>query len=307
MDSSFVLYLGRHTLETVLLLSAPILLTCMVVGVVVTLFQAVTSIRDMSLTIVPKLLAVGTVILLLGGWMLQVVLRFANDIFGHIHGWQSIPVRVKVAMTVLMAVFFSMIVPLAIDAGQVSILEAMLLISNEAVYGLALGLSIALVFSAVKLSGRIIERQMGMAMAQILDPLTGERAQPMGNLLEMIFIILFLSANGHHLFLLIISRSYETFPAGIIPTMPALAGGIIKAGSVMLVAGLRLSAPMLAAFLLLLVVLGVLARIVPQMNILFVSFPLRIGLGLLMVAIFLPFISEFVAEFSDWMGKLLPL
>ena len=222
-------------------------------------------------------------------------------------GWQSIPVRVKVAMTVLMAVFFSMIVPLAIDAGQVSILEAMLLISNEAVYGLALGLSIALVFSAVKLSGRIIERQMGMAMAQILDPLTGERAQPMGNLLEMIFIILFLSANGHHLFLLIISRSYETFPAGIIPTMPALAGGIIKAGSVMLVAGLRLSAPMLAAFLLLLVVLGVLARIVPQMNILFVSFPLRIGLGLLMVAIFLPFISEFVAEFSDWMGKLLPL
>jgi len=84
MDSSFVLYLGRHTLETVLLLSAPILLTCMVVGVVVTLFQAVTSIRDMSLTIVPKLLAVGTVILLLGGWMLQVVLRFANDIFGHI-------------------------------------------------------------------------------------------------------------------------------------------------------------------------------------------------------------------------------
>jgi len=84
MDSSFILYLGRHTLETTLLISAPILLTCMVVGVTVTLFQAVTSIRDMTLTIVPKLLAVGIVTLLFGGWMLEVLLRFANDIFGHI-------------------------------------------------------------------------------------------------------------------------------------------------------------------------------------------------------------------------------
>jgi len=84
MDSSFILYLGRHTLETALLLSAPILLTCMVVGVIVTLFQAVTSIRDMTLTIVPKLLAVGIVTLLFGGWMLEMLLSFANDIFGHI-------------------------------------------------------------------------------------------------------------------------------------------------------------------------------------------------------------------------------
>ena len=84
MNSSFILYLGRYTLETALLLSAPILITCLVVGVTVTLFQAVTSIRDMTLTIVPKLLAVGVVILLFGGWTLQVMLRFATDIFAHI-------------------------------------------------------------------------------------------------------------------------------------------------------------------------------------------------------------------------------
>jgi len=84
MDNSFVLYLGRHTLETALLLAAPVLLTCMAVGVTVTLLQAVTSIRDMTLTIVPKLLAVGLVILLCGSWTLQVILRFANEIFGHI-------------------------------------------------------------------------------------------------------------------------------------------------------------------------------------------------------------------------------
>jgi flagellar biosynthetic protein FliQ len=84
MGSSFALYLGRHTLETALLLAAPILLTCMVVGVLVTLLQAVTSIRDMTLTIVPKILAVGAVVLLFGGWSLGVILRFTNEIFGHI-------------------------------------------------------------------------------------------------------------------------------------------------------------------------------------------------------------------------------
>ena len=88
MDSSFALYLGRHTLETALLLSAPILITCIVVGVAVTLFQAVTSIRDMTITIVPKLLAVGVVALLFGSWTLQVVLRFTNEIFAYI---QNIP------------------------------------------------------------------------------------------------------------------------------------------------------------------------------------------------------------------------
>ncbi len=84
MDSTFVIFLGRQTLETALLVAAPILLTCVIVGVVVTLLQAVTSIRDMSLTVVPKLMAVGFVTLLFGNWMLGTLLKFTNEIFGHI-------------------------------------------------------------------------------------------------------------------------------------------------------------------------------------------------------------------------------
>jgi flagellar biosynthetic protein FliR len=224
-----------------------------------------------------------------------------------VFGWKSIPVRVKVAITILLSVFFLMIVPPPIDGSKVSTLRALLLMANEATYGLGLGLIASILFSVVKFSGRIIERQMGLAMAQIMDPLTGERTQPLGSLLEMIFIILFLAANGHHSLLLIISRSYEVFPAGSTPTIPVLASGVAKASSTMLLLGLRLAAPTLAAFLLLMVVLGVLARIVPEMNILFVSLPLRVGLGLLMVGLFLPFINGFVSEFADWMGRLLPL
>jgi len=84
MDTSFVLYMGRHTLETALLVAAPILLTCMGVGITITLLQAVTSIRDMTLTIVPKLIAVGAVTLIFGGWMLQMLLRFFAEMFGYI-------------------------------------------------------------------------------------------------------------------------------------------------------------------------------------------------------------------------------
>lgn len=224
-----------------------------------------------------------------------------------VFGWVSIPAQVKAAMTILTAVFFSMITAVPVDARQVSVVEAILLLANEATYGLALGLVAALLFSAVKFGGRIVERQMGLAMAQILDPLTGESTQVLGSLLEMIFVMLFLSANGHHLFLLTIGKSYEAFPPGTIPSVSALAGGVIAAGSTLLLAGLRLAAPILAAFLVLMVILAVLARIVPEMNILFISLPLRVGLGLLMVAVFLPLISGFVNEFADWMGKLLPL
>ena len=224
-----------------------------------------------------------------------------------VFGWKSIPIRIKISLAVLLTIFFSMITPPPIGNQHPPLLEAILMIVNEGTYGLALGLILALLFAAVKFSGRIVERQMGLAMASIMDPLTGESSQPLGSLMEMMFALLFLSANGHHLFILILSKSYEAFPAGSIPSIPILLGGIIRAGSTMLVAGLKLAAPMLAAFLVLLVVLAILARMVQEMNILFISLPLRVALGLFMVVVFLPLMSTFVSEIADLMGKLLPL
>jgi flagellar biosynthetic protein FliR len=224
-----------------------------------------------------------------------------------VFSWKTIPARVKVSMVMLLTVFFSLITPFNINPKQVSMLEAILLLSNEALYGLAMGLITVIVFSAVRLFGVITERQMGLMLSSVLDPSTGQRGQPMGMFMEMIFILLFLSVNGHHLLLLIISRSYEAFPSGQIPTIPHLVEGVAQAGSAMLIAGLRLAAPILAAFLVLLVILGVFARIMPDMNILFISMPLRVGLGLLMAGMFLPFINGFISEFAELMGKLLPL
>jgi flagellar biosynthesis protein FliQ len=89
LDTNWVLFLGRHTLETAFLVSAPILIVCVVVGLLVSLFQAVTSLKDMTLSMVPKLFAVGITAVIFGGWMLQVVLKFTNEIFSYIQGYGS--------------------------------------------------------------------------------------------------------------------------------------------------------------------------------------------------------------------------
>jgi flagellar biosynthetic protein FliR len=224
-----------------------------------------------------------------------------------VFGWTAIPVQIKVALTVLLSIFFAAVAPVAIDPAGVSNLEAVLLLAGEAMYGLAMGLIVTLLFSVVRLSGIVVERRMGFTMAHIVDPLTNENGKPLGNLLEMIFVLLFFSVNGHHLFLLIISKSYEAFPAGTVPTIGALAGGVVSASSAMFVATLRLAAPVLAAFLVLMVALALLARLVPEMNILFISLPVRVGLGLIMAFMFLPFVNGYITEMANWMAKLLPL
>ena len=87
MDTSYILYLGRHTLETALLLAAPILLACMISGLLVSIFQTVTSLKDMTLTMVPKLISVGITALVFGNWMLQVIMRFTHEIFNQIQAY----------------------------------------------------------------------------------------------------------------------------------------------------------------------------------------------------------------------------
>ena len=224
-----------------------------------------------------------------------------------VFSWEAIPIKIKLTLAILSAIFFSSLMSCPVSGEGITGAAVGLMIANEVVYGLALGFVATLIFATVKLSARIIERQMGLAMAQVLDPLSGESGQPIGMLMEMIFILLFLSANGHHIFLMTISRSYEAFPIGTIPAIDKLTEGVIVAGSTMLLLGLKMSAPILATFLLMMVILGVFARVAPETNILFLSLPIRVGLGLLMVGMFLPFINNFIKEFAQWMDKLMPV
>jgi len=241
------------------------------------------------------------------GFMLVLTRVSAFFIVAPVLSSEIISARIRISIVVIISVFFAAVAPAAVDFGEVTELQAILLLLNESIYGFALGLISVLVYMAVKIAGQHIEREMGLTMGEVLDPITGESGESLGLVIDMIFILMFLNANGHHLLLMIISKSYQAFPVGTMVSIPDLVEGVVKAGSVMLTASLRLAAPMIAAFLLLLIVLAVFSRLMPDMDILFISFPLRVGFGLLMLGTFLPFISQFVNEFADWMGKLLPL
>jgi len=228
---------------------------------------------------------------------------FAAPIFS----WQSIPTTIKLTLLIFVSLFLAGILPNPGIKHAHSAIEVGLLIGAEAIYGLALGLVAACLFAAVKVAAHICDQEMGLSIAQILDPMTEETSQPLEILLEMICILLFLAADGHHVLLAGLSRSYEAFPIGSIPSIDKLAAGIAAAGSTMLVLGLRMAAPILAAFLLLMVVLAFLARVAPEADILFLSLPLKVGMGLVMVAIFLPFLGNFITEFTQWLNKLIPI
>lgn len=221
--------------------------------------------------------------------------------------WEAIPRRIKVSVAILLAVFFAGSIKVDVPDESLSAIRAILLIANETMYGVAVGLICMVLFSSIRVSARIAERQMGFAMANVIDPLTGEKAQPLSMLMEIIFILLFFSANGHHLLLKVIAKSYQSFPIGTIPDLDILLKGVVDSGTTMLLVSLKISAPILAAFLLMMIVMAVMARIAPETNILFLSLPLRVGLGLIMVGVFFPFINAFVKELAQYMDKLLPI
>jgi len=222
-----------------------------------------------------------------------------------IFNWRSLPVRLRAAIAISVTVFFAMIRPAPGGIEQLNWLTAIVVVVQEILYGLALGLAASFAYLAVQQGARIIGITMGLGDAGIIDPVTRESARPLDMFFEIALAMLFLCADGHHLFLMLINKSYMAFPIGAEVDTGALAGALVQAGSFMLTLGLKLAAPMLAAFLLLSVVLAVLARVLPEMNILLASLPLRVGLGLFMAAAIVSSLDTFTGEIAGWIQGLL--
>lgn len=222
-----------------------------------------------------------------------------------IFGWRSLPLRVRATVALVLTGFFAMLVPPP-EAGQVHWAWAGVLIAKESTCGLALGLALRLVFQSVEQGGRFASRQMGFALATVVDPNSGADAQPLSLFFEMTFSLFFVVAGGHHLLIRILAGSYETFPVARGPEIAEMTRGIVQAGSAMLTFALKMAGPLLAASLVMTVVLGILARAVPEMNILLLSFPLRIGTGFLMAILMLPHMNRFVGHLAGWMERLVP-
>jgi len=220
-----------------------------------------------------------------------------------IFGWRALPGPMKVMLALLLTVFVAMLTPPAPIVQQpLGAWAVCLLVVGETLCGLALGLAVRLVFAAVEVGGRIAGRQMGLALAGTYDPATGEQSQPLATYLEILFVLFFLVVSGHHLLLRLVFGSYEVFPVGSIPSLGQMAEALVVAGSAMLLFGLKLAAPVLAAFLCLSVLLAILARVLPELNVLFLSLPLRVGLGLFMAAAIVPALDSLTDDLARWLS-----
>ena len=220
--------------------------------------------------------------------------------------WSIAPMPVRAGLALLLTLFFAVTIPV-LPAAPTSLGWAGVLMAGEVAYGLALGLVIQLVFTAVKQAGSIAGMQMGLTMAEIIDPATNEEEGPVGLFLENIFVLLLLVSGGHHLLLRALGRSFELLPVGQLPRVAPLAEGVIQAGSMLFLFSLKLVGPVLVGLLLLSVILAVVARVVPEMNVLLVGLPVQILLGLVLTGAMIPTLGAFSDEMGQWIGRLLGL
>jgi flagellar biosynthetic protein FliQ len=84
MDADLVLHLGRRAMETAILVSAPALVVAVILGIAAAMLQAVTSVRDMTLGLIVKLVGIAIVVLLTAGWSLEVTVDFTREVFSHL-------------------------------------------------------------------------------------------------------------------------------------------------------------------------------------------------------------------------------
>jgi flagellar biosynthesis protein FliR len=220
-----------------------------------------------------------------------------------VFGWAYAPNIVRVGMALVLTFFLAKQFPAMLPAMPAGLLAPALLLVWEVLCGLSLGLACRFVFQAVQQGGFIIAQQMGLTDAGVVDPVSGEDAVSVAMFFEISFTVMFLSAQGHHLLVGFIGNSFRKFPVGTYPSAGAMAGALVTAGSTMLLFALKLAAPALAAFLVLSFLLAILSRALPDLNILFDSFPMRVGLGLFLCAAMMPLLDTFTGDLADWMQR----
>ena len=203
---------------------------------------------------------------------------------------QAIPARAKIAFSLIGATLVAPLLPPE-QYVPVSHPNALLLIGQQVLIGGAIGFSMRLIFTALELAGDLIGLQMGLSFAGFISPSTGEQTPLIGSFLSTIAALIFLAVNGHLLMIAGVIDSFNTLPIdpglGSLPDFNALA----HAGAEMFRLGLHIALPVLATMLILNLALGVLARVAPQLNIFAIGFPVTLLIGMIALAMTMPFMG----------------
>jgi flagellar biosynthetic protein FliR len=159
-----------------------------------------------------------------------------------------------------------------------------LAVIREVLVGLSIGMGATMILSGIQKAGQIADTQMGLGLANVIDPMTNTQVSVMGQFFYTVAILVFLAVDGHHMLIQALVDSFSTVPLGQAHFTPALGTKMMSLFSQMFFIAFRVGAPIIGALFITNMVLGVVARTVPQMNVFIVGMPLNLGVGLLIAA-----------------------
>ncbi|HHL45931.1 MAG TPA: flagellar biosynthetic protein FliR [Gammaproteobacteria bacterium] len=197
-----------------------------------------------------------------------------------ITGAQTVPMRVKLFITLVLTM---VIAPQLPPAPQIDPFSPMtlLLIIQQVLIGVAMGTALQLVFAAIVTGGQIIAYQMGLGFASMVDPQTGVTVPVVSQLYLLATSLLYLAFNGHLVLIEVVAESFNSMP--IAPDGLTRDGiwQLVSWGSEMFAGAVLISIPTVAAILVVNIAFGVMVRAAPQLNIFAVGFPVTLTLGFL--------------------------
>ena len=212
-----------------------------------------------------------------------VVFRLAGmTLFAPLFGSARIPRRVRLALALVLAVGMTQGVkpPAAMPEPGWGLALG---IGGEMAFGLAMGMVMSFVFIAVQWAGEIIGQQMGFNLGEVLDPQFGSQGSVLGDLYFMLTLVIFLLIGGHRAMIRGVRASFDALPLlslGVNHDLLKMLLDLLHAATILAV---QLAAPVLVTMLVLDLVLGLIGRTIPQMNVMSAALSLRALLGVVVI------------------------
>lgn len=216
---------------------------------------------------------------------------------------KQISKRVKIGLALLISFLIApTLPPVQIDIVTVTGLWVGL---QQLVVGAAIGITMQLIFAAVRMAGEIIGLQMGLSFATFFDPSGGPNMPVVARLMNVLMILLFLAFNGHLWMISILADSFAVIPINPQPLNGQGFMAIVKTGGIIFSHGLMLGLPIITLLLTLNITLGLLNRLTPQLSIFVVGFPLTLTIGMVAMSLMMYTLAPF-AEYliSDVFERL---
>ncbi len=210
----------------------------------------------------------------------------------------SVPVRVKVGLSALTAIALAPALPPAPSLSPASY-QGLWIAAQQVFIGIALGLTMRIVFAAVQTAGEFIGLQMGLSFASFFDPATGANTAVLSRLMNVVAMLVFLALNGHLIMLSGLAHTFDVFPVGADGFQIDGLGVLFKWSSEVMVSGMLLALPLIIVLLSINLALGILNRTAQQLSVFAVGFPISLTVGLILLAVVLPQTTPFLTQLFD--------